>query len=86
MAIDHREAVTPKAKGPPPEEEQGQATGGWFSPAAATPMSLLAGRVANRLIMLISVSICRGFVASTDNRHYEATLRRLSFSPPGDFS
>ncbi|MER9300278.1 hypothetical protein NKI38_27955 [Mesorhizobium sp. M0621] len=28
----------------------------------------------------------RGFIAFTDNRHYEATLRRLSSSRPGEFS
>ncbi|MES0183175.1 hypothetical protein NKK48_00405 [Mesorhizobium sp. C386A] len=78
--------MAPKAKGPPPEEEQWQATGGWFSPAAAMADEPAGRSVASRLIMLIAVSICRGFIALSDNRHYEATLRRLSFSPPGDFS
>ncbi|MER8823286.1 hypothetical protein NKH70_26475 [Mesorhizobium sp. M0991] len=52
MAIDHREAVTPKAKDPPPEEEQEQATGGWSSAAAAMADEPAGRSVASRLIML----------------------------------
>ncbi|MER8458337.1 hypothetical protein NKH24_19930 [Mesorhizobium sp. M1300] len=45
MAIDHREAVAPKAKGPPPEEEQSQAIQAARSALLLQwPMSLLADR------------------------------------------